>query len=340
MKIIVDAFGGDNAPVEILKGCALAISEYGINIVLVGPKDKIEEVAHDNKILLYHMEIVDVPEIITMEDDPSVIMNEKKNSSMAKGLQLLAEGQGDAFISAGNSGALVMGSTFIVKRIKGVKRCVFAPVIPKKEGFFMLVDGGANVECRPEMLKQFGIMGSIYMSRVMGVGKPRVGLANVGVEDHKGTQLHREAFLQLKNSDLNFVGNVEARDIPIDGADVIVTDGFTGNIILKLYEGVALTLMGKIKKVLSKNMLNKLSTLLIMKDMKALKSEIDYNEYGGAPIIGLSKPVFKAHGSSNAKTFKNALRLTIDYVNGNVIKEIYDSVSIVSKDEYKSVDEG
>lgn len=322
LKIIVDAFGGDNAPVEILKGCAAAVAEYGVNILLVGSKEKIEKVANENNILLYHMDIVDTPDVITMEDDPGEIVREKSNSSMAKGLELLSKGEGDAFISAGNSGALVMGATFIVKRIKGIKRCAFAPVIPKEKGFFMLIDSGANVECRPEMLQQFGIMGSIYMNRVMGVANPRVGLVNVGVEDHKGGQFQREVYEKLQNSNLNFVGNVEAREVPINGADVVVTDGFTGNIMLKLYEGVATVLMKKIKGVLTQNIKNKIAAAMILPEMKALKAEIDYNEYGGAPIMGLRKPVFKAHGNSSAKTFKNAIRLTIDYVKGNVAEEI------------------
>ncbi len=331
MKIIVDAFGGDNAPVEILRGCAAAVAEYGINILLVGSKEKIEKAANENNILLYHMDIEDTPDVITMEDDPSEIVKSKNNSSMAMGLKLLSEGKADAFISAGNSGALVMGATFIVKRIKGIKRCAFAPVIPKEKGCFMLIDSGANVECRPEMLQQFGIMGSIYMSRVMGVGKPRVGLVNVGVEEHKGGQFQRDVYEKLKNSNLNFVGNVEAREVPIDAADVIVTDGFTGNVMLKLYEGVATVLMGKIKNVLTQNIKNKIAAAMILPEMRALKAEIDYNEYGGAPIMGLQKPVFKAHGNSSARTFKNAIRLTIDYVNGNVAEEISKALSEFEK---------
>ena len=196
----------------------------------------------------------------------------------------------------------------------------------------MLIDSGANVECRPEMLQQFGIMGSIYMSRVMGVGKPRVGLVNVGVEEHKGGQFQRDVYEKLKNSNLNFVGNVEAREVPIDAADVIVTDGFTGNVMLKLYEGVATVLMGKIKIVLTQNIKNKIAAAMILPEMRALKAEIDYNEYGGAPIMGLQKPVFKAHGSSSARTFKNAIRLTIDYVNGNVAEEVSKALSEFEKE--------
>lgn len=322
MKIIVDAFGGDNAPLEIIKGCALAVDEYGFNIVLVGPKDKIEDVANKNKISLKNMEIVNADEIITMEDSADTVIKTKKESSMAIGLKLLSKGEGDAFISAGNSGALVVGATLLVKRIKGIKRCAFAPILPKYDGFFMLIDSGANVECRPEMLYQFGVMGSIYMDKVMGINKPRIGLANVGTEEHKGSELQQNTFKLLQNSNLNFIGNIEARDIPIDAADVVVSDGFTGNIILKMYEGVALTLLNKIKGLFNKNLKTKLAASLVLSDMKELKKQIDYNEFGGAPIIGISKPVFKAHGSAKAKTFKNALKLTASYVENNVISEI------------------
>lgn len=190
----------------------------------------------------------------------------------------------------------------------------------------MLIDGGANVDCRPEMLQQFGIMGSIYMEKVMGIKNPRVGLANVGTEEHKGGEMQHEAFRLLKATDINFIGNIEGRDIPDDAADVVVADGFTGNMILKLYEGVALTLMGKIKGILQKNIKNKLAAAMILPDMKQLKQQIDYNEYGGAPIIGAAKPVFKVHGSAKAKTVKNAIRLTKSYVEGDVVGEISRSI--------------
>ena len=331
MKIIVDAFGGDNAPLEILKGCAEAVAEYGINILLVGSKQKIEKIANENEIILYHIDIYDVEEVLTNEDDPSEIIKSKSNCTMAQGLKLLAQGEGDAFISAGNSGALVMGATFIVKRIKGIKRCAFAPVVPKDRGCFMLIDCGANVECRPEMLRQFGVMGSIYMNKVMGVKNPRVGLVNVGIEEHKGGEFQHEAYNRLKESNLNFIGNIEAREVPKDAADVVVTDGFTGNIMLKLFEGVALTLMGKMKNLFNTNLKTKIAGAMVLPEIRSLKKQIDYNEFGGAPIIGISKPVFKAHGNSKAKTFKNAIRLTIDYVNGNVVEEIKNAIEENSK---------
>lgn len=323
MIIIVDAFGGDNAPVEIIKGCELAVKEYEINIKLVGKKSIINKVIEENNICKNNIEIVDAPDVIDMDDKPGDIIRSKKDSSMALGLRMLANGEGDAFVSAGNSGALVMGATTIVKRIKGVKRPAFAPIIPKEDGFFMLIDCGANVDCKPNMLKQFAVMGSIYMEKVMKIKKPRVGLANVGTEENKGGDLQKQAFTILKESNnINFIGNIEARDIPVDAADVVVSDGFTGNIILKTYEGVASTLMKKIKEVLSKNIRTKLAASIVYSDFKKMKKELDYNEYGGAPVIGIRAPVFKAHGSSNADTFKNAIKLLISYVDENVVSEI------------------
>ena len=319
MKIIVDAFGGDNAPLEIIKGAEMAVGGLGYEIVLVGNREVIENVADENGISLDGMEIVHAEDVITMEDAPTSIMKSKKESSMAKGLRLLKEGKGDAFVSAGNSGALAVGATLIVRRILGVKRCAFAPVIPKDKGYFMLMDSGANVECRPEMLKQFGVMGSIYMKNVMTVHNPRVGLANIGVEPTKGTELYQEAYKLLNDSNLNFVGNVEAREIPLDGADVIVADGFTGNIIIKFYEGMAKALFGKFKEVLMKNIKTKIAAMMIKPELRELKKQSDYREYGGAPLIGISKPVFKAHGSADAKTFKNAIRLAGEYVKRNVV---------------------
>lgn len=322
MRIIVDAFGGDHAPLEIIKGCAMAVEEYGFQILLVGNEDKIKEITINENIPLKNIEIAHAEDVISMGDSASDIMKSKRNSSMAEGLRRLKNNEGDAFLSAGNSGALVMGATMIVKRIKGIKRPAFAPVIPKEKGFFMLIDSGANIDCRAEMLKQFGIMGSIYMEKVMGVERPRVGLVNVGTEDHKGTELQHLAFALLRETNLNFIGNIEARDITQDAADVVVADGFTGNVILKMYEGVAMTLLGKVKNLFVKNIKTKIAAALIFSDMKKLKKEIDYNEFGGAAIMGISKPVFKAHGNSKANTIKNALRLTASYVDKNVIGEI------------------
>ena len=322
MKIIVDAFGGDHAPMEILKGCAMAVEEYGCEILLTGDETIIRNVAAEHKISLASMEIVHAPGVILMTDHADAVIKTKKDSSLAVALRLLSENRGNALVSAGSTGAVVMGGTLLVKRIKGIKRPALAPVMPNADGNFMLIDCGANVECRPEMLVQFAHMGSVYMERVMGYKNPRVGLANVGVEETKGDELRLKTYELLKNSKLNFVGNVEARDIPGNAAEVIVTDGFTGNIILKLYEGVAAQFMSKVKGVMAKSLKTKLAAAVIMKEMRQMKKEVDYDEYGGAALMGTAKPVFKAHGSSKARTFKNAIRLAAAYAEGDVVGEI------------------
>ena len=323
MKIIVDAFGGDNAPLEILKGAIDAKNEFNIDIIFTGSEEIIKKVAKENNIDISGVEIVNAEQVITMEEEPNVVLKAKSESSMAVGMKLLADGKGDAFVSAGNSGAICVGATLIVKRIKGIKRPGFAPVMPHFDGgCFMLCDGGANIECRPDMLLQYAKMGSAYMQDVMGVENPRVGLANVGAEEHKGTELYQTTYQLLKESDLNFVGNVEGRDIPNGVCEVVVCDGFTGNLILKTYEGVAKGLMGAVKDLFTKNLKSKLAAGLIYSDIKVMRKAYDYNEYGGAPIMGALKPVFKAHGSSKANTIKNAIRLTKDYVDSNVIDKI------------------
>ena len=323
MKIIVDAFGGDNAPLEILKGALEAKNEFNIDIIFTGSEEIIKKVSKENNLDISGVEIVNAEQVITMEEEPNVVLKAKSESSMAVGMKLLADGKGDAFVSAGNSGAICVGSTLIVKRIKGIKRPGFAPVMPYfGGGCFMLCDGGANIECRPDMLVQYAKMGTAYMQDVMGVEKPRVGLANVGTEEHKGTELYQTTYQLLKESGLNFVGNVEGRDIPNGACEVVVCDGFTGNLILKTYEGVAKGLMGAVKDLFTKNLKSKLAAGLIYSDIQAMRKAYDYNEYGGAPIMGCLKPVFKAHGSSKANTIKNAIRLTKDYVDSNVIDKI------------------
>lgn len=326
MKIIIDAFGGDNAPLEIIKGSALAVKELGAEIILTGNEAEIKRVASENNISLENIQIEDCDEVITMEDEPIAVRKTKKNSSMAVGFRLLNEGKGDAFISCGNSGALCVGATTIAGRIKGIKRTAFAPVLPSNSGFFMLLDGGANVDARPEMLYQFALMGSVYMERVMGVKNPRIGLANVGTEEHKGNDLYRETFKLLSDSNLNFVGNVEGRDLSEGVCDVVVCDGFTGNLILKTYEGVAITLMKKMKHMFTDSVKGKLAAVLTMKHLKELKKKFDYNQYGGAPILGSAKPVFKAHGDSKAVTIRFAVELSMNYVNGNAIDIISSSL--------------
>ncbi len=328
MKIIVDAFGGDNAPAEILKGCVNSLSEHSdLEIIVTGPEERIKASAEENEIDISGLKIVTCEEVITMEDHATDVVKKKKNSSMAVGLKMLADGQADAFLSAGNSGALITGTTLIVKRIKGVKRPAFSPILPKAQGMFMLIDGGANAECKPDMLRQFAIMGSVYLEKVMKVKNPRVGLANVGIEEHKGDPLRLETFAMLKQTPVNFIGNVEGRDIPLDGCDVLVTDGFNGNLILKTYEGVAIALMDRVKDIFKKSTKNKIAAAMVMNDLRALKTTLDTDVYGGAPILGAAKPVFKVHGNATAKTMKYAVKLTMNYVNTNVIREIESEIA-------------
>lgn len=335
MKIIVDAFGGDNAPLAPIEGAVEARAEYGVDIILTGDEATIKKVAAENNLKLDGIEIVHAPDVFTNDDQPSTIRSKAKaNTSMAVGLNLLKNGEGDAFVSAGNSGALGAGAMFLVKRIKGIQRVAFAPVMPNMEGYFMLIDSGVNTDVRPKALQQFAMMGSIYMNKVMGCENPRVGLANVGTEEHKGDTLRQETYVLLKDTPaINFVGNVEGRDIPLDGADVVVCDGFTGNMILKTYEGVAIALMKKIKGVFTKNLKTKLAAAVVMKEMKELKKSVDYDEVGGAPVLGCAKPVFKAHGSANAKTMKNAIRVTKDYVNNDVIASITEALKDIDDSE-------
>lgn len=328
MKIIVDAFGGDNAPLAPIQGAVEAHAEYGVDIILTGDEATIKKVAAENHLSLDGITIVHAPDVFTNDDQPSTIRSKAKaNTSMAVGLNLLKNGEGDGFVSAGNSGALGAGAMFLVKRIKGIQRVAFAPVMPNSKSYFMLIDSGVNTDVRPKALQQFAMMGSIYMNKVMGYENPRVGLANVGTEEHKGDPLRQETYLLLKDTpSINFIGNVEGRDIPLDGADVVVCDGFTGNMILKTYEGVVMALMKKIKGVFMKNMKTKLAALVVRNDMKELKKSMDYDEVGGAPVLGCAKPVFKAHGSAKAKTMKNAIRVTIDYVKNDVISSITEAL--------------
>lgn len=328
MKVIVDAFGGDNAPLEVLKGCARAVSELGVNIILTGSSEKIKRCAADNGISLSGIEIEHTDDVFDIHEEPKEITRSGKNTSMALGLRLLAEGKGDAFVSAGSTGALVMGATFIVKRIKGIKRIAPSPVMPADKGNFVLVDAGANIECRPEMLVQFAVMGSAYMEKVMGIMKPKVALLNIGAEDTKGRELETESYKLLKESGLNFVGNIEARDMPKGEVQVVVTDGFTGNIALKLYEGMGSFFGKKMKWIFSG--IGKIGAVFSLGKIKVLRKQMDYKEVGGSALLGVKKMVIKAHGSSDATAFFNAVRQAKKCVESNVTGEIESYVSSIA----------
>ena len=310
MKIILDAMGGDNAPAEILKGAADAVVTFApdLEIIAVGDAEKIAVCARENNLKLDHIEIVNATETIEMCDEPAKAVRTKKDSSMVVGLKLLAEGKGDAFVSAGSTGALHVGTSLIVRTVKGIKRPALATIIPGKTPF-MLLDSGANVECRPSMLEAFGVMGSVYMEKVMGVKNPRVALVNNGAEESKGTPTYVEAHQLLKNNKaIHFVGNIEPRDIPAGNADVVVADGFTGNVVLKLTEGLAKFFSAKLKVMFKKNVGTMLGYLLLKGGVADFKKSMDADEYGGAPLLGTRRPVIKAHGSSNARAIQNAIR--------------------------------
>lgn len=323
MKIILDAFGGDHAPLEIIKGAAAAVLSQDVDILLVGKKEEMERVMKENAISSDRIELFHADTVVEMCDDPTAVVRAKKDSSMMVGLAMLAEGKGDAFISAGSTGALLAGATFIVKRIKGVKRAALAPLLPVKGGSLMLIDCGANVECRPEYLAQFGLLGSLYMKKVCKIENPRVGLINIGTEDSKGSNLQREALPLLREEkEINFLGNVEARDIPLDVIDVAVCDGFTGNIILKMAEGMGKFFSGQLKEIFYQNFKTKLCALGVKSGIAAFKKRMDASEAGGAPLMGISKPVIKAHGNSNARAIECAIRQAKDFAESGMIEEI------------------
>ncbi len=334
MRIVFDAMGGDNAPVEILKGAVMAKQEYGVELIAVGDEQVIKRAASENNIDLAGVEIVHTTQTIEMCDDPASAIRTKKDSSIVVALKILADKKADAFVSAGSTGAVLAGAVFIVKRLKGIKRPAITVTLPGSKGPFVLLDSGANAECRPEMINAFAIMGSVYAQKVLMCENPTVGLANNGAEESKGTPTYVEAHKLLKqNSSINFIGNVEARDIPTGETDVIVCDGFVGNIILKLTEGVAKMLFKEVKGLFMRNALSKLGYLLVKGGMKDFKKKMDADEYGGALILGASKPVIKAHGSSNAKAFKNAIRQAKFCVENKVVEGISEKLAAISKDE-------
>ena len=322
MRIAVDAFGGDNAPLEIIKGAAIAEKEYGVHIVLCGDKEAIEKCISDNGIVFKELDIVHAPDVISMHDEPTSLLKAHKESSMAVAFKQLAEGNADAFVSAGSTGAVVVGGTFIVKRIKGIKRPALATLIPSPDSRYMLLDVGANAECRPEMLQQFSVMASRYLEKVEGIERPTVGLLNIGTEDTKGGELQKEAYALLSDADINFIGNIESRDMPMGVCDIVVADGFTGNVALKLLEGTISTLFSMLKPVFTKNILTKLCYLVLKPGLRGIKAKMNASEVGGAPLLGTKKPVFKAHGNSDAYTFKNAIYKAKLFAENNVISSI------------------
>lgn len=319
MRIIVDCMGGDHAPLEILRGTYAASLEYNANFILVGDRCAIMNIAAEENMDLRRFDIVDTQLTIDMRDDPISVVRSKKDSSMGVALRMLAEGKGDALVSAGNTGALFTGATLIVRKIKGIKRAAIASILPMTPPV-LLLDSGANVVVNETYLEQFAIMGSIYMRNIYQLPTPRVGLLNNGSEETKGTELQVAAYELLSSSpSINFVGNVEGDKIPKDACDVLVTDGFSGNILLKSIEGMGKLMLRTMKELFYADMRTRAAYLLAEHKVNEIKKRFDPSEYGGAPILGISKPVIKAHGSSNAKAFKNAIRQAIEYAESGAI---------------------
>lgn len=327
MRIIIDAMGGDNAPGEIVKGAVESLKEHDITPILVGNKEIIEKEIKANGGDIAKFEIVNATEVITNDDHPALAIRRKKDSSMVVGMKLLKEGKGDAFISAGNTGAILAGGLFVVGRINGIDRPALAPILPGKNGPFMLIDVGANAECKVQNILQFAVMGDIYLRKVLKKNNPRVAMVNIGSEEEKGTEFTKACYSSLKNSELNFTGNIEGREIPEGNVDVVVCDGFTGNIILKLFEGVSQTIFDILKEEIMSSTRTKIGGMLLKPVFKKFKKKFDYTEYGGAVLLGLEGAVIKAHGSSNAKAVKNAVRQAILCVEGKVIESIKESLT-------------
>ena len=330
MRIAIDGMGGDNAPEEIVKGCVEAAREISDELYIVGIEEAIRKELKKYRVVPDNIKIVNATQVITGEDSPVKAVRKKKDSSLVKSILLVKEGKCDVAVSAGNTGALMAGALLMLGRIRGIERPAIGTVYPQVDGrLTFLVDAGANPECKPSQLLQFALMGSIYMQKVLDVEEPKVGLVNIGTEDHKGTAVLKETYQLLKDSSLNFVGNIEAREIPYGPVDVFVCDGFTGNNLLKLTEGLAQRTIEMIRDLFMTNPLTKLSAVAMMKQLKELKALLDYSEYGAAPLLGIQGAVLKMHGSSNANAVRSSILKSRAYVEENVVSIISEAV-----DEY------
>lgn len=345
MKIILDAMGGDLAPDAPVMGAVEAAKTWGTEVTLVGRGEAILEVLRKHNIqdLPKGIDIANADDVVDMHDDPASVIHKRKTSSMVIGLRMLAAGEGDAFVSAGSTGALLSGATLIVKRVRGIRRAAMGPAIPnKKGGYTLIVDCGANAECTPEFLLQFGLVGSAYAKNKLNIDVPSVGLLNIGTEDSKGTQLQRDAYALLTQADkqglLRFAGNVEARDVPLGAVDVVVCDGFSGNVLLKSIEGTAMFMGSMMKKAFKKNLASKLGYLLCSSGVKDMMKKMDYHEIGGTQFLGIQKPVIKAHGSSDALAFRNAIRQAAEAAEYNINDELEQQLQLLTKAKEKTDD--
>ncbi len=334
MRILIDAMGGDNAPDAIVKGAIDAAKEFGVQIVLVGRGEAILKSLNTLGLetLPKNVEVANADDVVDMHDDPATVVRARKDSSMVVGLRMLANGEGNAFISAGSTGALLTAATLVVKRVKGIRRAAFCPEIPT-DNKTLLIDCGANAECTPEFLLQFAFLGSLYARQVHKKIQPKVGLLNIGAEDSKGTELQKQTYVLLQNAKeqglLNFIGNVEARDVFTCGVDVLVADGFSGNILLKSIEGTASYMGGMLKKMFKKNILTMIAALLCKGGINEFKKRMDYREVGGTMLLGISKPVVKAHGSSDARAIRSAVKQAMEAVKGNMAEMLEQDMHLI-----------
>ena len=340
MKIILDAMGGDHAPLAPVMGAVDAVKDFGAQVVLVGREEEIRKTLRENGLeqLPEGLSIANAEEVVDMHDDPANVVRKKKDSSMMVALRMLSEGEGDACISAGSTGALLSGATLIVKRVKGIRRAAMGPCMPNKTGGkTVLLDCGANAECTPEFLLQFGIVGTLYARKTLGIDNPKVGLLNIGTEDSKGTPLQKEAYVLLTDAHnkglINFVGNVEARDVPLGAVDVVVCDGFSGNVLLKSIEGTAMFMGSLVSKMFKKNFISKISAMLVMKDIKGFKKLLDYREIGGTQFLGIKKPVIKAHGSSDRLAFRNAVRQAMEAAGNDIAADLEQNLAAIKEND-------
>ncbi len=345
MKIILDAMGGDNAPEAAVLGAVEAARIYGVQITLVGKGEALLGVMRNHGItdLPDGVEIANADDVVDMHDDPASVIHKRKNSSMIVGLKMLADGQADAFVSAGSTGALLTGATLLVKRVKGIRRAALGPATPNQAGGkTVILDCGANAECTPEFLLQFGLIGALYAKKYLGVSNPKVGLLNIGTEDSKGTPMHRQAYELLKNAGerglITFVGNVEARSVPLGAVDVVVCDGFSGNVLLKSIEGTAIFLGSMVKGMFKKNLLTMLSAMLCKSGIRTLSKTLDYREIGGTPLLGIRKSVIKAHGASDALAFRNAIHQAMLTAQADLAGELEQSLQVLGEQKENSYD--
>ena len=335
MNIMIDGMGGDHAPEEIVKGAGQAAKEISGTVSIIGQEERINECLQALNWNGDNIEVVNATEVISNNESPAMAVRKKKDSSISKGMRMLKEGEVDAFISGGSTGALLSAGLLILGRIRGIKRPAIAAFFPKigMNDTSLILDCGANAESRPEYLLQYGIMGSIFVEKVKGIENPEVMLLNVGAEEEKGDPLHKESFELLRNADINFKGNCEGRDVPFGCCDVVVTDGFSGNVFLKSSEGVALAVMKRIKQKMTEGLVAKAGALLSYNKLKEIKKEFDYSEEGGAPILGLKGPVLKIHGSSKANAVYNAILKAVPYVEQDVTALIENAITEKSSGE-------